>query len=150
MTILILMKIAESSPDGKKTQWEKEKLLIMSNFFFSHSVFKRLVLQTRKNQGLPGRGLKTLWSNFWTIFFFPNDSVFNPFPNEKFRLFKIESVCRRQFQIWWEWQKVPQMGRKHCGKRKNCLLRAISPFSTVFSKDSYCRHVKTRACLGKG
>ena len=26
------------------------------------------------------------------------------------------------------------MGRKHCGKRRNCLLRAISPFSTVFSK----------------
>ena len=42
------------------------------------------------------------------------------------------------------------MGRKHCGKRRNCSLRAISPFSTVFSKDFYCRHVKTRACLGKG
>ena len=26
----------------------------MSNFFFSHSVFKRLVLQIRKNQGLFG------------------------------------------------------------------------------------------------
>ena len=30
---------------------------------------------------------------------------------------------------------------------KNCSLRAIFPFSTVFSKDMYCRHVKTRACL---
>ena len=28
----------------------------------------------------------------------------------------------------------------------NCLLQAISPFPTVFSKDLYCRHVKTRAC----
>ena len=27
---------------------------------------------------------------------------------------------------------------------------AISPFPAVFSKDLYCRHVKTRACLGKG
>ena len=26
------------------------------------------------------------------------------------------------------------MGRKHCGKRRNCSLRAISPFPTVFSK----------------
>ena len=26
----------------------------------------------------------------------------------------------------------------------------MSPFSTVFSKDLYCRYVKTRACLGKG
>ena len=30
--------------------WEKEKLLVTSNFSFSHSVFKRLVLQTCKNQ----------------------------------------------------------------------------------------------------
>ena len=29
----------------------------MSNFSFSHSVFKRLVLQTSKNQGLFGTGL---------------------------------------------------------------------------------------------
>ena len=40
--------------------------------------------------------------------------------------------------------------RKHCGKRRNCSLRAISSFPTVFSKDLFCRHVKTRACLGKG
>ena len=40
-----------------KTLWEKEKLLVMSNFSFSHSVFKRLVLQTCKNQGLFGKGL---------------------------------------------------------------------------------------------
>ena len=37
--------------------WEKVKLLVTSNFSFSHSVFKRLVLQTRKNQGLFGKGL---------------------------------------------------------------------------------------------
>ena len=43
------------------------------------------------------------------------------------------------------------MGRKHCGKRRNCSLRAIFPFPTVFSKDLYCRQVKTRVCLfGKG
>ena len=39
--------------------------------------------------------------------------------------------------------------RKHSGKRRNCSLRAISPFPTVFSKDMYCRHVKTSVCLGK-
>ena len=47
-------------------------------------------------------------------------------------------------------KKCSEMGRKNCGKRRNCSLRAISPFPTVFSKDLYCRHVKTRACLGKG
>ena len=50
----------ENYPNGKKILWEKEKLLIMSYFSFSHSVFKRLVLQTRKNQGLFGKGLKLL------------------------------------------------------------------------------------------
>ena len=49
----------KSSLNGEKTQWEKEKLLIMSNFSFSLGVFKRLVLQTRKNQGLFGKGLRT-------------------------------------------------------------------------------------------
>ena len=44
---------------GRK-HWEKEKLLITSYFFFSHSVFKRPLLQTRKNLGLFGRGLKSL------------------------------------------------------------------------------------------
>ena len=38
--------MAESSPNEQKTLWEKEKLLV-----------KRLVLQTRNNQGLFGKGL---------------------------------------------------------------------------------------------
>ena len=67
----------------------------------------------------------------------------------KFRLFQTKRVCRRQFRIRWKWQKVLEMGKKHCGKRRNCLLRAISPFPTVFSKDLYCKHIKARACLGK-
>ena len=41
-----------------------------------------------------------------------------------FRLFQTERVCRRQFQIWRKWQKVIQMGRKHCWKRKNRSLRS--------------------------
>ena len=51
------MRMAESSPNGQKTLWVKEKLLVTSNFSFSHSVFKSLVRQTRKNQGLFGKGL---------------------------------------------------------------------------------------------
>ena len=68
---LNLMKMAESSPSGQKTLWEKEKLLVTSNFSFSHSVFKRLVLQTRKNQGLFGKGLNryTFWEKEKIHFF---------------------------------------------------------------------------------
>ena len=43
-----------------------------------------------------------------------------------------------------------QKDRKHCGKRRNCLLRAISPFLTVFSKNSYFRHVKNKGLFGQG
>ena len=64
--------MVESSPNDKKTLWEKEKLLITSNFSFSHSVFKRLVLQTHKNQGLFGKGL--------TAKLIPWRSVTNRFP----------------------------------------------------------------------
>ena len=42
--------------------------------------------------------------------------------------------------------KYDENGRKHFGKERNCSLRAISPFPKVFSKNVYCRPVKTRAC----
>ena len=29
---------------------------------------------------------------------------------------------------------MAEMGRKHCGKRRNCSLRAIPPFPTVFKR----------------
>ena len=42
-SILNLMKMEESSSNGKKTLWEKEKLLVRSNFSFSRCIFKRHV-----------------------------------------------------------------------------------------------------------
>ena len=50
--------MAESYHRGWKTLWEKEKLLVMSNFSFSHSIFKRLVSQGRQMVSLCGNGLK--------------------------------------------------------------------------------------------
>ena len=67
-----------------------------------------------------------------------------------FRRFQTEKVCRRQFQIWRKWQKVTQMGRKLCVKRRNCSLRAISPFHTVISKGLFPRGIKTCHCVGMG
>ena len=54
------MNMTESSLKGYKTLWKKEKLLVTSNFSFSYSVFKRLILQTRKNRGLFGKVL--IWT----------------------------------------------------------------------------------------
>ena len=33
---------------------------------------------------------------------------------------------------------IIRLSRKHCGKRRNCSLRAISPFPTMFSKAVCC------------
>ena len=42
------------------------------------------------------------------------------------------------------------MGRKHCGKKRNCLLRAISPFPTVFFKRLVLQTRKKQGLFGKG
>ena len=52
--------MAESYPNGWETLWEKEKLLVTSNFSFSHSVFKRFVSQGRQKVSLCGNGLSEL------------------------------------------------------------------------------------------
>ena len=43
-----------------------------------------------------------------------------------------------------------QTGEKHCGKRRNCSLRAISPFPTVFSRGLFPRSVKRCHCVEMG
>ena len=51
-----------------------------------------------------------------------------------FRPFQIERICRQRFQFD-ENNRVLQTDRKHFGKRRNRLLRAISPFlHSVFKR----------------
>ena len=83
----------------------------MSNFSFSHSVFKRLVMQTYKNQGLFGKGLKTLTKRLlktlWekekmlvtSIFSFPHNVFYSS--EDKFQSFShIYNVFCKSSQIW--------------------------------------------------
>ena len=67
-----------------------------------------------------------------------------------FRLFQTERDCRQQFKFDENREELSKKVRKHCEKRRNCSLGAISPFPTMFSKELYSRDVKTRAYLGKG
>ena len=87
----------------------------------------------------------TVCKSSWSFF-----QQLTHFQTTNFRLFQTERVCRWQFQIWRRRQRVIQMGRKHCGKRRNCSLRAISPFPTVFSKGLFPRGVKRCHCVGMG
>ena len=56
------------------------------------------------------------------------------------------NLTRYQTTKFFDWSKLKQIaddilkciyGRKHCEKRRNCLLQAISPFLTMFSKSMY-------------
>ena len=131
----------------ENTVGKKEKLLVTSNFSFSHSVFKRLVLQTRKNKGLFGKGL-TLYRIIAT--FNTTGELVKPCPKQQIlNSSKLRQSADDNFEFDEKSRKFSKRV-ENTGKRRNCSLRAISPFSAVFSKDMYCRHVKTRACLGKG
>ena len=82
-TILNSLKMEESPLKEQKTLWEKVKLLVTSNFSFSHSVFKRLVLQTRKIQGLFGKGLrplrkKCIWNTLYKMGYTGNQHFLLP------------------------------------------------------------------------
>ena len=61
-----------------------------------------------------------------------------------------ETANFRHFRTQRKCQKVLQIGRKHCGKRRNCSLRAISPFPMVISKDLYLQARKNQRLFGKG
>ena len=66
-----------------------------------------------------------------------------------FRLFQTQSVCRRQFNLDGNGGKFSKQVENTVG------IGEIAPYKQfllfpVFSKDLKCRHIKTRACLGKG
>ena len=64
--------------------------------------------------------------------------------------FKLKEFADDNFKFDENGRKLYKKGRKHWGTMRNCSYKTISTFPTVYSKDLYCRHVKTRACLGKG
>ena len=58
-----------------------------------------------------------------------------PFPKQQILdSSKLKELADDDFKFDENARKSIQMGRKHCGKRRNCSLRAISPFPTVFSR----------------
>ena len=109
--------------------------------------FLSLILQNFLNLKVPK--LVVLPSK-WEGICIRHKGLLTHYQTTNFRLFQTERVCRQQFQIWRKWQKVIQTGRKHCGKRRNCSLRAISPFPTVFSKGLFPRGINRCHCVGIG
>ena len=123
------MKMVESSPKVWKTLLEKEKLLVMSNFSFSNNVFKRLLLQTRKNQGLFGKGLRLIH--------------FNPLPNNKI-LDRSKSKAFADYNIIATQNLRLALGMVEniVGKGENAGIQHFLLFPQCFQKASFSGSLK--------
>ena len=67
----------------------------------------------------------------------------NPLPHmPKYGLFHFSSKWKYDVKNMDKWGTIIWLSRKYCGKRRNCSLRAISSFPTMFSKAVCCWCVK--------
>ena len=89
----------------------KVKLLVTSNFSFSHSVFKRFVLQKRKKKGFFGKGLKGRYN--LTL------QQTKKMGQSELKAFADDNRNIAQITI-----SVLDVERKHCCNRRKCLLRS--------------------------
>ena len=115
--------------------------------------------QNPKFKQLSGRSLRQiLWKKETMLvtgitIFFPNVvhpirdilTIFNTVPNKKVLDWsKLREFANNNFRF-------DENGRKfYFTVGKGETAKTISPFPTVFPEDFYCRHLITRACLGKG
>ena len=89
--------------------------LVTSNFSFFHSVFKKL--QTRKNQGLFGKGLRELQKNLWEkkeMLVTSNFSFFYCFLRYQGHklLFELRSICCLQMLFNLDQSKILLFGKE--------------------------------------
>ena len=123
-----------------KTLWLKEKMLVTSILSFYHNFFchckgKSCVLS---NCWVLRLQMLLIWRSTKACSLVKLSSALQLYLSQttNFGLFHTQRVCRRQFFLFhFKGRKFSKVGTKHCGKRRNCSLRAISPVPTVFSKD---------------
>ena len=115
------------------------KLLDTSNFSFTHSVSTSLenFLLFTSNSKLSSADCFNL-----------NQSKILSSGNE-LEHFQIEIVCRQNFKFDEKGRKFSKQVENTEGKGEIARFKQFLLFP-VFSKDLYCRHVKSRDCLGKG
>ena len=79
-----------------------------------------------------------------------NHHLIQPFPKRQILdSSKLKGFADDNFKLNENGRKFSKRVENTVGKRRNCSLRAISPFPTLFSKDLYCRHIeKDRNFLG--
>ena len=124
----------------KIQQTQKASTQVILNRYFSADALTPRVKEHRSN-------MKTVVSETLA-----ECCSLEPFPERQILdSSKLKEFADDNFNLDVDRRKLyKRVDRKHCGKRRNCSLRAISPFPTVFSKDFYCIHMKTGACLERG
>ena len=67
----------------------------------------------------------------------------NPLPHMPILGFS-DSAANKDMMLktWRNGDTIIWLSRKHCGKRRNCLWRLISPFPIMFSKAVWCWCIK--------
>ena len=63
---------------------------------------------------------------------------------------KFKELANDNFKCDENGRKLSKWLENTVQKGEIAHYKQFSPFPTVFLKDLYCRHVKTRVCLGKG
>ena len=102
----------------------------MSNFSFSHCVFKRLVLQTRKNKGCFGKGLRTFFV------FSPRFSEFES--NSTSDWLSCISVCYITFKCCWiEKKKIDWGGGVLRRSAVKCMHCNQEPSGSSLTRSSW-------------
>ena len=66
------------------------------------------------------------------------NSRYNPLPDRPILGFSSSDANKDMAKEWTVGDTITCLSRKNCGKRRNCSLQAISPFSTIFSKAVGC------------
>ena len=63
--------------------------------------------------------------------------------------FSLKDLTDDNFEFNENDRKFSKRVENNVGKGEIARYEQFSPFPSLFLKDLYCRHVKTRACLGK-
>ena len=96
-------------------------------------------------------GFESLFSNSADTINHYSMKFYLPFPKRQvLDSSKLKEVADDNFKFDENGRKFSKWVEETVGKGEIARYEQFLLFPTVFSKYLYCRHVKTRACLGKG
>ena len=122
---------------------EKEKLLVTSNFSFSHNVFNSYISLVRQNVALCGFCFKSTSNlDMFQSQLFTKDNILD--------WFKLKAFADNKLHMNQTLHLILVSVENIVRKRRKYWLPAFSPFPTMFSKGFCSIIVKNQDCVVKG